>query len=67
MERLKSGSAKASDRIRPVYTPAGGPPQGPRPSDEILPAIGEDGVFQMLEDLYAELADHRITANTQAR
>jgi len=43
------------DRTRPVYTPAGGPPQGPRPSEEILPAVGEDAVFQMLEDLYAEL------------
>ena len=42
-------------RTQPVYTPAGGPPQGPRPSEEIFGALGEDGVFRMLEDLYLEL------------
>ena len=42
-------------RTKPVHTPSGGPPQGPRPSDEIFPALGEEGVFRMLADLYAAL------------
>lgn len=42
-------------RTRPVFTPASGPPSGARPSPLILEALGEDGVFRMLEDFYIEL------------
>ena len=42
-------------RTRPVYVPAGGPPMGERPSPAILEALGEEGVFQLLEDFYLEL------------
>ena len=42
-------------RTKPVYIPAGGPPAVEPPSRSILPAMGEDNVFQMLEDLYREL------------
>jgi hemoglobin len=43
------------ERTRPVHTPAGGPPRVERPSRAILEAIGEEGVFRLLEALYAEL------------
>jgi hemoglobin len=49
-----------SPRTRPVFIPPGGPPQGSPPSPLILPAMGEDGVFQMIEDLYAELKDSSV-------
>lgn len=42
-------------RTRPIFTPRIPPPAGAPPSPEILAAIGEDGVFRMLEDLYALL------------
>lgn len=45
-----------------MYTPAGGPPQGPRPSPRILDAIGVDGVFALLADLYAELEQSPVRA-----
>jgi hemoglobin len=43
------------ERTQPVYTPPGGPGQAERPSPEIFAALGEDGVFQLLEDFYVEL------------
>jgi len=48
------------ERSRPVHTPAGGPPQGPRPSEEIFGALGEEGVLRMLEDLYARLGESEV-------
>jgi len=45
----------SSPRKLPVFTPPGGPPRSPRPAPEILAAIGEKGVFQMLSDLYKRL------------
>ena len=38
-----------------IYVPPGGPPQGPGPSRDIYAAMGEENIFQMLEDFYLEL------------
>lgn len=43
------------ERAKPVYTPPGGPGQAERPSPEIYAALGENGVFRLLEDFYVEL------------
>jgi hemoglobin len=40
---------------RIIYTPAGGPPQGPGPSNEIYGIMGEANIFRMMSDLYKEL------------
>ena len=40
---------------RPIYTPPGGPPQGPGPNREIYGLMGEANVFRMISDLYTEL------------
>lgn len=45
----------ATQRTRPVYTPASVPPQGLPPSPAILEAMGEHGVFELFEDFYARL------------
>ena len=42
-------------REKPVFTPPGGPGQGPPPSREIYAAMGEENIFRMLQDFYAEL------------
>jgi len=49
-----------SPRIRPVHVPPAGPPQVSPPSPDILAAVGEDGVFRMLSDLYTELETSKI-------
>lgn len=38
-----------------VYVPPGGPPQTGGPSREIYAAMGQENIFQMLEDFYLEL------------
>lgn len=38
-----------------IYVPPGGPPQVAPPSREIYDAMGEENIFQMLEDFYREL------------
>jgi hemoglobin len=38
-----------------IYTPPGGPPQGPLPSREIFAAMGEENIFSLCRDFYAEL------------
>ena len=40
---------------RTIYTPPGGPPQGPSPSREIYPIMGEGNIFRMMSDFYGEL------------
>jgi hemoglobin len=40
---------------REIFTPPGGPPQGPGPSREIYPLMGEENIFRMLSDFYREL------------
>src|SRR5690554_1732034 len=40
---------------REPFVPPGGPPQGPGPSREIYPLMGEENIFRMLSDFYREL------------
>ena len=40
---------------RQIYTPPGGPPQGPGPSREIYGLMGESNIFRMMADFYREL------------
>src|SRR5262245_26874524 len=40
---------------RVIYTPPGGPPQGPGPSKEIYQLMGEANIFKMIADLYKEI------------
>ena len=40
---------------RVIYTPPGGPPQGPGPNPEIYKIMGEANIFRMLSDFYKEL------------
>ena len=47
-------------RARPVYTPPGGPPAVERPSGAILEALGEEGVFALLEAFYLELEQSEL-------
>jgi hemoglobin len=46
------------DRV--IYTPPGGPPQGPGPSKEIYGIMGEDNIFRMMSDFYGELANSEV-------
>lgn len=55
---LRRSTAGRTDMSRPdrvIYTPPGGPPQGPGPSREIYAVMGEDNVFRMMSDFYKEL------------
>lgn len=45
---------------RVIYTPSGGPPQGPGPSPEIYRIMGEDNIFRMMLDFYMELEKSEI-------
>jgi hemoglobin len=45
---------------RIIYTPPGGPPQGPGPSHEIYGMMGEDNIFKMMSDFYKELEKSEI-------
>ena len=49
-------------RTRPVFVPPGGPPPVERPSEQILVAMGESGVFGLLEDVYQLLGESEIRA-----
>jgi hemoglobin len=40
---------------RVIYTPPGGPPQGPGPNPEIYRLMGEENIFKMMSDFYKEL------------
>ena len=44
---------------RDIFTPPGGPPQT-GPSREIYALMGEENIFKMLEDFYAELEKSSI-------
>jgi hemoglobin len=46
--------------MRVIYTPPGGPPQGPGPSPEIYRIMGEDNIFRMMLDFYMELEKSEI-------
>jgi hemoglobin len=45
---------------RIIYTPPGGPPQGPGPSHEIYSLMGEANIFRMMSDFYKELEASEI-------
>jgi hypothetical protein len=45
---------------RIIYTPPGGPPQGPGPSPEIYGIMGESNIFRMILDLYKEIENSEI-------
>lgn len=45
---------------RQFYTPPEGPPQGITPDPQIYEKMGEDAIFQMLEDFYLELEQSSI-------
>jgi len=45
---------------RTIYTPPGGPPQGPGPSPEIYKIMGEANIFRMMSDFYKELQKSAI-------
>jgi hemoglobin len=47
---------------RENYTPPEGPPQGPGPSRDIYPLMGEGNIFRMLSDFYQELEKSEIRA-----
>ena len=43
-----------------IYVPPGGPPQGDGPSREIYARMGEENLFAMCRDFYAELEQSDI-------
>jgi hemoglobin len=45
---------------RSIYTPPGGPPQGPGPSPEIYATMGEASIFRMISDFYKELENSEV-------
>lgn len=45
---------------RQFYIPPEGPPQGINPSPQIYALMGEDQIYQMLEDFYLELEKSSI-------
>ena len=45
---------------RMIYTPPGGPPQGPGPNPEIYRIMGEANIFKMILDLYKEIEQSEV-------
>jgi hemoglobin len=45
---------------RSIYTPPGGPPQGPGPNPEIYRIMGEANIFRMMLDFYKELEKSEV-------
>ena len=45
---------------RVIYTPPGGPPQGPGPNSEIYGIMGEANIFRMMSDFYKEIETSEI-------
>ena len=45
---------------RVIYTPGGGPPQGPPPNSAIYKIMGEANIFKMMLDFYKELEKSEI-------
>lgn len=43
-----------------VFVPPGGPPQGPGPSRALYACMGEENIFQMCKDFYAEIGHSPI-------
>src|SRR5262245_54074070 len=49
-----------SGTARIIYTPPGGPPQGPGPSREIYGLMGDENIYRMMSDFYAELGRSEV-------
>jgi hemoglobin len=47
-------------KLKQVYVPPGGPPQGITPNPEIFARMGQDNIYKMLEDFYLELEKSSI-------
>jgi hemoglobin len=45
---------------RTIYTPPGGPPQGPGPNSAIYRIMGDANIFKMMSDFYKELEQSEI-------
>ncbi|PYS56215.1 MAG: hypothetical protein DMG13_00695 [Acidobacteria bacterium] len=45
---------------RVIYTPPGGPPQGPGPNTAIYGIMGEGNIFRMMSDFYKEIETSEI-------
>src|SRR5215510_14844861 len=45
---------------RVIYTPPGGPPQGPGPDSRIYKIMGEENIFRMMSDFYKELEKSEV-------
>lgn len=45
---------------RSIYIPPGGPPTAGRPNPAIYQAMGDDGIFRMLEDVYRSFENTSI-------
>jgi hemoglobin len=45
---------------RTIYTPPGGPPQGPGPNPAIYGIMGPENIFRMMSDLYKEIEKSEI-------
>ena len=45
---------------RVIYTPPGGPPQGPGPDSRIYKIMGEGNIFRMMSDFYKELEKSEV-------
>src|SRR5262244_1353044 len=45
---------------RVIYTPPGGPPQGPGPDSRIYKIMGEENIFRMMSDFYIELEKSEV-------
>ena len=46
------------DRV--IYTPPGGPPQGPGPNSAIYGMMGEGNILKMMRDFYRELESSEV-------
>ena len=47
-------------KMAEIYVPAGGPPQGSSPSQEIYGLMGQDNIFAMIRDFYQRLGQSSI-------
>jgi hemoglobin len=45
---------------REFYIPQGGPPQGMNPNSKIFEKMGQENIYQMIEDFYQELKKSSI-------
>jgi hemoglobin len=45
---------------RVIYTPVGGPPQGPGPDSRIYKIMGEENIVRMMSDFYTELEKSEV-------